>query len=122
MQNNSSDVPTNVITELKEDEHKRPSVIEKGKSYFNISECGRNLLDQLDVTYQRAFMATPVPEGFYFPSPAQERYYDMMANNIIEAKVGSDRTINNDEIDKAITKLKSEMEAEYERNILNMTQ
>ena len=46
----------------------------------------------------------------------------MMANNIIKAKVGSDRTINNDEIDKAITKLKSEMEAEYERNILNMTQ
>ena len=57
-QNNSSDVPTNVITELKDDEHKGPSVIEKGTSYFNIFECGRNLLDQLDVTYQQAFMAT----------------------------------------------------------------
>ena len=29
-QNNSSDVPTNVITELKYDEHKEPSVSDKG--------------------------------------------------------------------------------------------
>ena len=45
-QNNSSDVPTNVITELKYDEHIEPSVSVKGSSYFNIFECGRNLLDQ----------------------------------------------------------------------------
>ena len=51
----NSDVPTNVITELKYDEHIEPSVSDKGKSYFNIFECGRNILDQLDVTYQRAF-------------------------------------------------------------------
>ena len=56
--NNSSDVPANVITELKDNEHKEPSEIGKGTSYFNIFECGRNILDQLDVTYQRAFMAT----------------------------------------------------------------
>ena len=77
--NNSSDVPDNVITEIKDDEHKEPSVTEKDTSYFNIFEWGRNLLDQLDVTYQRAFMATPIPEGLYFPSPARERYYDKMA-------------------------------------------
>ena len=47
-QNNSSDVPTYVITELKDDEHIEPSVIDKGSSYFNIFECGRNILDQLD--------------------------------------------------------------------------
>ena len=45
-QNNSSDVPTNVITELKYDEPIEPSVIDKGSSYFNILECGRNLLVQ----------------------------------------------------------------------------
>ena len=72
-QNNSSDVPNNVITELKDDEHKEPSVIRKGTSYFNIFECGRNILDQLDVTYQRAFMASPVQEGLYQPYPARER-------------------------------------------------
>ena len=27
-------------------------------SYLNIFECGRNLLDKLDVTYQRAFTAS----------------------------------------------------------------
>ena len=35
-QNNSSGVPTNVITELKYDEHIEPSVSVKGASYFNI--------------------------------------------------------------------------------------
>ena len=106
-QNNSSDVPTNVITEFKDNEHKEPSVTGKVTSYFTIFECGRNLLDQLDVTYQRAFMATPVREGLYFPSPAQEIYYDKMAESLIKANVGSDGTIKNDELNKAITQLKS---------------
>ena len=57
-QNDSSDVPTNVSTELKYDEHIEPSVNVKGASYFNIFKCGINLLDQLDVTYQRAFTAS----------------------------------------------------------------
>ena len=55
-------------------------------------------------------MATPVPEGFYFPSPARERYYDKMDESLIKAKVGSDGTINNDELNKAITQLKYEKE------------
>ena len=37
-QNNSSDVSSNVITELKDDEHIEPSAIDKGSSYFNIFE------------------------------------------------------------------------------------
>ena len=57
-QNNSTDVPDNVITELKDDEHKELSVTEKVTSSFNIFECSINLLDQLDVTYQRALMET----------------------------------------------------------------
>ena len=72
-QNNSADVPENVITKFKDDEHKEPSVNVKVTSYFNIFECGRNLLDQLDVTYQQAFMASPVQEGHYMSSPARER-------------------------------------------------
>ena len=62
------DVPDNFITELKYDEHNEPSVIGKGTSYFNIFKCGRNLLDQLEVTYQRAFMASPVRERLYITS------------------------------------------------------
>ena len=38
-QNNSADVPENTITELKDEEHKEPSVTQKGTSYFNIFEC-----------------------------------------------------------------------------------
>ena len=60
-QNNSSDVPTNVITELKYDEHIEPSVSVKGAIYFNIFKFGRNILDQLDVTYQCAFTASAKP-------------------------------------------------------------
>ena len=121
-QKNSIDVPTNVIKELKDNEHIETSVIDKGSSYFNIFECSRNLLDQLDVTYQRAFMASPVQEGLYQISPARERYYDMMADIIIEANVRSDETINNDDLHKAITQLKAEEEAGHEFSINNMTQ
>ena len=35
-QNNYVDVQENTIPELKEEEHKEPSVTEKVKSYFNI--------------------------------------------------------------------------------------
>ena len=53
-QTNSS----NVTTELNYDDHIKPSSNVKEAIYFNIFECGRNLLDQLDVTYQRAFAAS----------------------------------------------------------------
>ena len=64
-QNNFADVPVNDVTELKDNEHKEPSVTEKLTSYFNIFECGKNLLDQIDVMYQRAFMATSAQDEYY---------------------------------------------------------
>ena len=118
-QNNSADVPANVITELKDDEHKEPSVIGKGTIYFNIFKCGRNLLDHLEVTYQRAFMSSPVQEGHYMPSPARERYYDQLAKILINSNAGSDGNINNDKLNQTITDLKAETEAGHERNILD---
>ena len=121
-QKNSTDAPANFITELKDDEHIEPSVIGKVTSYFNIFECGRNLLDQLDVAYQRAFMASPVQEGYYQPSPERERYYDKLVKSLINSTVGSDGTINNDNLNEAITQFKAEKEAGNEHNILDMTQ
>ena len=85
--------------------------------YFSIFESGRNLLDQLDVTYQRAFTASPVQQGLYQIYPAREKYYDMMADNIEEKNVGSEGAINKEELRKAITILKSEEEAGHESNI-----
>ena len=96
--------------------------MEKEHGYCNIFECGRNLLDQLDVTYQQAFMESQVQDGLYQPSPSQERYYDEMAESLIEAKFGSDGTINDENLHKAIIVLKSKEEAEHEHNILNITQ
>ena len=107
---------------MKDDEHIEPSVIEKGTIYFNTFKCGRNLLNQLDVTYQRAFMATPVQEGYYQQSPACERYYDQLEKSLINSTIRSDGTINNDKLNEAITQLKAEKEAGHERNILDMTQ
>ena len=57
-QSNSSEVPTNVILELNYDDHIEPSANVKEASYFNIFKCSRNILDHLDVTYQRAFTAS----------------------------------------------------------------
>ena len=119
-QNNSSDIPTNVITELKYDEHIEPSVSDKGASCFNIFECGRNLLDQLHVTYQRAFTASSisslVPKVHYEPSPARERFYDIKADHVVEKNDGIDKN----ELCKAVTYMKSENEEEHERKIKDM--
>ena len=48
----------NATTELNYEDDIKPSANVKEVSYFNILECGRNILDKLDVTYQRAFAAS----------------------------------------------------------------
>ena len=48
----------NATSELNYEDDIKTSVNVKEVSYFNIFECGRNLLDKLDVTYQRAFAAS----------------------------------------------------------------
>ena len=92
-------------------------MIGKGTSHFNIFECGRNLLDQLDVTYQQAFMASPVQDGYHQPSPAQERYYDQLAKSLINSNFRSNGTIKNAKLNQAIPDFKYEEEAGHERNI-----
>ena len=52
---------SNVTTELNHDDHIKPSSNVKEAIYFNIFECGRNVLDKLDVTYQSAFAASKKP-------------------------------------------------------------
>ena len=76
----------------------------------------------MDVTYQRTLKAyakpSSVPTGYYELSPARERYYDMCADHIKEKNVGMDK----DEIRKAISRVKLEVEAEHGRNIEIFTQ
>ena len=94
----------------------------KGESYFNIFQCGRNLLDPLDVTYQRAFTSSAkpssVPKGHCEPSPAREIFYDLFVNVILDKNYGIDK----DEIFKAVDNMKSEYEEEHERDIKNLIQ
>ena len=48
----------------KETEYEESSVTDEVPSYFNIFECVRNILNRLDVTYERACMATQEEEYY----------------------------------------------------------
>ena len=65
---------------------------EKVKSYFNIYECGRNLLDQLDVTYQRAFMATP-----------KDKYYNALLDTLVKDNNLRGEPLSNQNIQKSVS-------------------
>ena len=82
---------------------------QKVTSYFNIFECGRNLLDQLDVTYQRAFMATPEYE-----------YYKEMTKSLIKANSDGGKLCN-EKIRKSVIDLRAELNGEHEYNINNIS-
>ena len=84
----------NATTELNYEDDVKPSANVKEASYFNIFECRRNLLNKLDVTYQRAFTASkktsrevriathnhikqkkPSPVASSYESPMTKRYW-----------------------------------------------
>ena len=93
-QNNSADVSENNITELKDEEHKEPSVTEKVMIYFNIFECGRHILELIDVSYQRAFMATPT-----------YKYYNMLLDTLIKDNNIRGEPLPNENIQQAVGKV-----------------
>ena len=66
------------------DEHIKPSANVIEASYFNIFECGRNVLDKLDVTYQSAFTASEKP------SPLEAAYVSPL-KKILYAFTGSEK-------------------------------
>ena len=74
----------NDTTELNCNKHIKPSgnVIEA--RYFNIFECGRNVLDKMDVTYQSAFAASEKP------SPPEAAYTSPL-KKILHALTGSQK-------------------------------
>ena len=78
--------------------------------HFNIYECGRNLLDQLDVTYQRAFMATP-----------QDECYNTLLDTLVKDNNLRGEPFSNKKNQKAVGKVIEETEAEFERNYSKIT-
>ena len=95
-QNNLAEVSENTITELKYKDHKEPSVNDKVTSYFNIFKCGINIFDQLEVTYQLAFMT----------SPAEDDYYKEMLNNLIKVNNNEGGTFCNEKLQQAVIDLR----------------
>ena len=100
LQNNSADISENTITELKDEEHKETAVTKKVKDYFNIYECGRNLLDRLDVTYQQAFMATP-----------KDKYYNALLDTLVKDNNLRGEPLSNEKIHQAVGKVIEETES-----------
>ena len=94
-QNNSADISEYTITELKYEDHKEPSVTKEVKIYFNIFNCERNLLDRLDVMYQRDFMATP-----------QDEYYTEMLKNLIKVNNCEVGPFSNERIKQSVVCLR----------------
>ena len=73
---------------------------EKVTSYFNIFKCGRNLLYQLNITYQLAPMDTP----------AEDDYYKEMLTNLIKVKYNEGGKLCNENIQQAVIDFKEEMD------------
>ena len=73
--------------------------------YFNIYKCGRNLLDQLNVTYQRVFMATPI-----------DKYYNALLDTLVKDNNLRGEPFSNENIQQAVGKVIEETEAEFKRN------
>ena len=109
-QNNSTDVPGNTIAALKDEEHKEHTVTQKVKSYFNIYKCVRNLLDRLDVTYQQVSMATP-----------KDKYYNALLDTLVKDNNIRGEPLFNQNIQKAVSDVIEETEAEFERNYNEIT-
>ena len=74
--------------------------------YFNIFECRRNILDRLDVTYQRVFMATP-----------QDKYYTRMLENLVKMNNRNGETFSNEKLQQAVSDVREETDVEHEHNI-----
>ena len=109
-QKNSMDISEYTIMERKEKEYRSPSVTKEVTIYFNIFEYDRNLLDRLDVTYQRAFMATP-----------QDKYYKVLLNNIFKNNIHKGAPLFNENLRQAVGKVMEEMGAQFKCNINEIT-
>ena len=83
---------------------------EKVKIYFNIYDCGRNILDRLDVMYQQAFTATP-----------KDKYYNALLDTLVKDNNLRGETLSNEKNKKSVGKVIEETEAEFEHNYNKIT-
>ena len=82
-----------------ETEYEEYSVTHEVLRYFNIFDCAKNPLNRLDVTYERAYMAT-----------IKEKYYTKMLENIVNYNDLNNATLYNENLQQAVSKVMSEKE------------
>ena len=78
--------------------------------YFNIFECGSNILDRLDVTYQQAFMATP-----------KDKYYNRLLDTLTDDNNHKGKPLSNEKLQQAFSLVMEETGAEFELNMNKIT-
>ena len=80
--------------EQKDTEYKAYSVTKEVTSYFNIFEFGKNILDGLDVMYERACMATP-----------KDKYYEKMLETLVDDNNRNGALLSNEKLRQEVSKL-----------------
>ena len=77
---------------------------------FNVFECGRKLLDRLDVSYERAYVATP-----------KEEYSMEMLDHLNEYNDHHGQKLPNKKLRDAVIRVTEEEEEEIKSHINNIT-
>ena len=82
-----------------ETEYEESSVTYDAPSYFNVFGCGRNILNRLDVSYERACMATPIDE-----------YYTNILETLIDHNDRQNEPFSSEKLLQAVIRVMSETE------------
>ena len=81
-----------------EAEYEKPSVIYypvvKEPSFFTIFECGKNILNRLQVMYEQACMAT-----------LRDKYYTKMLETLVDYNDHNNATLSNENLRQKISKV-----------------
>ena len=79
-------------------------------SAFNVFECGRKLLDRLDVSYERLYIATP-----------KEEYFTEMLHSLIERNRCHSTPMSNKNLQEAVIRVMEDEKNDANRNVHNVT-
>ena len=80
-------------------EYEEYSVTYEVPSYFNIFECGRNILNILDDMYERACMANP-----------KDKYYTKLLETVVDYNDHHSAPLSNKKLRQAVSKVMEETE------------
>ena len=84
-----------------ETEYEESSFTHEVPRYFNIFDCGRNILKRLDVKYEQAWMAT-----------TKEKYYKKMLETLVGYNDSNNAPFSNDKLWQAVSKVMEETKEE----------